>query len=216
MHRYFIDESGHSGDLVVRTGDDFDFDGQPFFTLAAVGVRDSTMLEEGVASLRNKHRIASGELKAKSLQSKPAFVAELLTLMLGQKCQLFVEVVDKRYFFCTQIVNIILLRAEPKFDNPHAEWLWQNMAADWMFERMSAHVLTRFVDACRSPSDHTLMSFFGSLMLTSRMNLPDKQRVRCLYAGPHSCYYQGLRQRARGRRQGVFQVPTYPRPEQKG
>jgi hypothetical protein len=175
MLKYYIDESGHSGDLVASTGENFDFDGQPYFTLAAVGVADLRRLEGEVSSLRGKHRIAPGELKSKSLQSKSAFIADLLNLLISEKCQLFVEIVDKRYFLCTQIVNIILLHAAPVFGSAEAVWEWQNSAADWLYDRISEHVLNRFVETCSAPSDHTLMSALGSLVLIAARHLPEEE-----------------------------------------
>lgn len=164
MHKYYIDESGHSGDLATSTGADFDFEGQPYFTLAAVGVVDLPKLESAVGLLRSRHRIPAGELKSKSLQAKPAFVAGLLNLLVDEKCQLFVEVVDKRYFVCTHIVNIVLLRAEPNFGSAIATWRWQNSAADWLYDCVTEHVLNRFVEACKNPSDETVKSALGSLL----------------------------------------------------
>src|SRR5437588_689110 len=100
MLTYYIDESGHSGDLASNTGSNFDFEGQPYFALAAVGISALANLEDVIGQLRAKHRIPIGELKSKALQSKPAFVADLLNLLIEEKCPLFVEVVDKRYFIC--------------------------------------------------------------------------------------------------------------------
>lgn len=181
MTTYYIDESGHSGDLVTGTGRNFDFEGQPFFTLAAVGVADISKLEEAVALLRVEHRVPPGELKSKSLQSKSAFITDLLNLLIMEKCQLFVETVNKRYFVCIQIVNIILVQSGVDFGSPEKTWRWQNMAADWLYENITEHVLSRFVDACRTPSDHTLMSALGSLLLiTARTRQKWSDEFYCL------------------------------------
>lgn len=176
MLKYYIDESGHSGDLASNTGDNFDFAGQPYFALAGVGVLDLPKLEEAIADLRVKHRIPAGELKSKGLQSKSAFVADLLNLLVREKCQLFVEVVDKRFFVCIQIVNMILLHTVADSGSAQSIWMLQNRAADWLYERISEHVLNRFVDACRMPSDHTLMSAFGSLFLIAAAKGPENHR----------------------------------------
>jgi hypothetical protein len=172
MVKYFIDESGHSGDLASNTGNNFDFEGQPYFALAAVGVSDPLNIEQAIVDMRSKHRIPSGELKSKSLQSKPSFVADLLTLLMRENCQLFVEVVDKRFFACTQLVNHLLLRTVREMHGPVEIWRLQNLAADWLYDRITEHALNRFVDACRTPSDHTLMSAFGSLFLITAAKGP--------------------------------------------
>lgn len=175
MLKYYIDESGHTGDLTCDTGENFDFAGQPYFALAGVGVVDLPKLEKAVVGLRVKHRIPTGELKSKGLQSKSAFVADLLNLLIREKCQLFVEVVDKRFFICIQIVNTIILRTASDFGSDETTWILQNRAADWLYDRISEHALNRFVDACRTPSDHTLMSAFGSLFLIAAAKGPENQ-----------------------------------------
>jgi hypothetical protein len=176
MLKYYIDESGHSGDLASNTGDNFDFAGQPYFALAGVGVVDLPKLEAAIAALRIRHRIPTGELKSKGLQSKSAFVADLLNLLIHEKCQLFVEVVDKRFFVCIQIVNMILLHTVANSGSAVETWMLQNRAADWLYKCISEHVLNRFVDACRMPSDHTLMSAFGSLFLVAAAKGPENHR----------------------------------------
>lgn len=162
MLTYYIDESGHSGDLVSNTGKAYDFEGQPYFVLAAVGVPNEVALENSVNELRGKHRIPPNELKSKSIQAKPAFVADLLNFFLDEKFPLFVEVVDKRYFICIQIVNCNLLPAALGYGSDVRMWKMRNLTVDWLYDCVSDHVLNRFVDACRHPSDHSLMSALGS------------------------------------------------------
>jgi Protein of unknown function (DUF3800) len=82
MHKYYIDESGRRGDLVTATGNVFDFKRQPYFALAAVGIVDLPALDDAVRALRSKYRIPAGELKSKSLQATPVFVAALLSLLI--------------------------------------------------------------------------------------------------------------------------------------
>lgn len=46
-------------------------------------------------------------------------------------------------------------------------WHMRNVIADWLYDGISEHVLTKFVDACREPSDHSFTSVLGSLLLLS-------------------------------------------------
>ena len=77
---FYIDESGHSGD-VVNSGATYDFLDQPYFVLAALGIEDEEFLAQQIDALRVAHRVPAGELKSKSLQSRPAFVSDLLSLV---------------------------------------------------------------------------------------------------------------------------------------
>ena len=63
---FYIDESGHSGDL-VKTGNAYDFLDQPYFALACVGVEDEERLAHLVTDLKLRHRLPHGELKSKGL-----------------------------------------------------------------------------------------------------------------------------------------------------
>lgn len=64
--KYFIDESGHSGDL-INSGKALDFDGPPIFSLACFGVSDETRLDGAIARLTSKQQITALELKSSSL-----------------------------------------------------------------------------------------------------------------------------------------------------
>ena len=63
MLNYYIDESGNTGD-VLSTGNDFDFSGQPIFSLACVGVDQTEKLDEFIHKLKSKYKIQGKELKS--------------------------------------------------------------------------------------------------------------------------------------------------------
>lgn len=161
---FFLDESGHSGDL-IKSGVAYDFLDQPFFVLVALGVEDEVPLLRKIEALRARHKIPTGELKSKSLQSQPVFVAEVLAEVLDAEFPLFVEVVDKRFFICMNLVTNQLLPPVMGFpDGPELHFL-KNAAVDFLYDEVSEHVLNQFVQACVYPSDHSLMSAFGSQLV---------------------------------------------------
>jgi hypothetical protein len=165
---FYIDESGHSGDA-VNSGTAYDFIDQPFFVLAALGIEDEVALAQQIDALRVAHRVPAGELKSKSksLQRRPAFVSDLLSFVCDQNLPFFVEVVDKRYFVCMHLVNSQLLPSVMGFkDGPEMHFI-KNQLVDFLYDEISDHVLDRFVATCLEPSDHSLMSAFGSQLLFS-------------------------------------------------
>jgi Protein of unknown function (DUF3800) len=94
--------------------------------------------------------------------SKPGFVAELIETVLDERLPIFVEVVDKRYFVCIQLVISQLLSPLLGYEHdPKSDFL-RNTLVDFLYDCVSDHVLDRFVDSCIGPSDHSLMSAFGS------------------------------------------------------
>jgi len=161
---FYFDESGHGGD-VVKSGKAFDFFDQPFFVLAAIGIEDEALLRQKLDELKSKHKIPDGELKAKSLQNKPLFAAELLGEILKEKLPLFVEVVDKRYFICMNIISCQILPLAMGFsEDPKLHFL-RNTAVDFLYDVATEPLLNRFVAACVEPSDRSLTSSFESLVL---------------------------------------------------
>lgn len=175
MYKYYIDESGNSGDLVSSTGIAFDYAGQPYFVLAAIGSSDCLLLEDLVNCLKEKHKLPSTEIKTTSGQTTPAFVADLLSMLLDRKYPLFVEIIDKRYVVCINIVNVILL--PPAYGSDQLSWVMRNRLVDWLYDHIPDTVLDHFIQACRAPSDYTLMLALDNQMTfavkMSRSNDPE-------------------------------------------
>lgn len=150
MTTIYIDESGHSGDM-INTGERYDFKGQPYFALAGVGLDDHHDWEERILELRRRHRVPPGELKSKSLTSKPKFSAEVINTLLDLQAPLFIELVDKRYFICTSITSFQLL--PPCLGYPESVKLHflKNTVADFLHFHASERVLDTFVASCVAP-----------------------------------------------------------------
>ncbi len=162
MTTIYIDESGHSGDM-INSGKGYDFKGQPYFALAGVGLDDDHAWEERIGELRSRHRIPPGELKSKSLTSKPKFSAEVINTLLDLQAPLFVELVDKRYFICSSITSFQLL--PPCLGYPESVKLHflKNTVADFLHFHASECVLDTFVASCVAPGDATLRASFAGL-----------------------------------------------------
>ncbi|HEQ1702263.1 DUF3800 domain-containing protein [Stenotrophomonas sp. GD03701] len=161
--RFYIDESGHTGD-VVNSGTDLDFAGQPYFVLASVGIADQGDLERELMALRKRHGIGNGELKSSEHLHHEAFVSELIDWLCMNKAPILVEVVDKRFYLCTHMVIATLARHDYEGLGPHGAYLLSNQAADALSELASDEALEGFIEACISPTDHSLMTFFGRLL----------------------------------------------------
>lgn len=65
-HKYYLDESGNSGDLISRKGT-LNFGNQPIFTLSCVGIEDFNNINAFVDHLKVKHGIEDIELKSDEL-----------------------------------------------------------------------------------------------------------------------------------------------------
>jgi Protein of unknown function (DUF3800) len=162
MITFYLDESGHSGDM-VNGGEPYDFKGQPYFVLAAVGIKNEAAMASCIAKLRQRHKIAPGELKSKSLQAKPKFIADLFNALYERRVPLFVELVDKRYFICVHIASFQLLPTLMGFQESHGLRFIRNTIADFLYIEASDQVLNAFVEACLTPSETMLLESFSQL-----------------------------------------------------
>lgn len=162
MTAVYIDESGHSGDI-INSGADYDFRGQPYFALAGIGLSDDHEWAARLSDLRKRHRIPDGELKAKSLTAKPKFSAEVLDALVNEQAPLFVEVVDKRYFIHTHITSFQLLPACLGYQETQALHAVRNGVADFLYQHASDRVLDAFIAFCRTPGESSLLESFAEL-----------------------------------------------------
>ena len=144
---YYLDESGSSGDL-VKAGVSFDFAQQPVFALACIGVYDMADLENEINRLKALHRVQSAELKSTAVKDKPDFVTEMAAYLGLKRLPVFIEVVDKRFFFCMNMVNYLILPAGGPIDHePESMWI-RNVFAEYLHAALPKSVMQAYVDAC--------------------------------------------------------------------
>lgn len=152
---FYLDESGHSGDA-MKSGDAYDFKDQPYFVLAAVGVEDEEGLTKKILALRERHRIPTGEMKAKSLLNKPEFVCDLLEWVCGSDMPVFVELVDKKYFLCMNIVSTQVIPPSSGLEESIALNMFRNHLADFLYAQAPDELFDRFVRSCQEPGRESL------------------------------------------------------------
>lgn len=169
---FYVDESGHSGDM-VNSGQRYDFHGQPFFALAAVGLTDESIVADEISQLRHVHRIPVGELKSSSLQAKPRFVADVIRYLCDESVPLFVELVDKRYFICMNMATFQLIPPCMGFPEDESLNFLHNTLADFLYHEAPATVLDAFVAACLSPSEESLLASFTQQLAFALANKDD-------------------------------------------
>lgn len=148
MDRYFLDESGHGGDLTSSA--ELDFSGQPVFALACVGAGDVAELTAELDRLRMAYRCGDRELKSSALGARlPDIAAELVGFLVQRQWPLFIELVDKRYFVAIHVVNHLLC-------GPHGldeiDMASRVEIAEFLSDAGSDTVLKAYLAACRSQS----------------------------------------------------------------
>jgi hypothetical protein len=160
--RYFLDESGNSGDL-TKPGTSFTFDGQEVFVLAAVGVRDPDVLAALLAVLKARHKVQAAELKFDSVRKKPRFIADLLDELKAIDARLAFEVVDKRHFIGAHIVSTLVLPPIPGRPADPQEHFVRYYFAEYL-SLAPTSVFRAFVEACLGPSGPAITAAFDAIV----------------------------------------------------
>jgi Protein of unknown function (DUF3800) len=164
MHTvYYVDESGHSGDLAKYdpvTG----FGDQPYFSLAAIGVRDVTAFESEIVHLRRKHGVKMPELKASKLWDRPGFFLDLFQIIRERRMPYFIEIVDKKFFLCMHIMTFQLLRPFPGSPEGAETNYVRNELAEFLHRNAPDTVFAAFIGACIAPSDSTLRAELQTIL----------------------------------------------------
>jgi hypothetical protein len=143
---YYLDESGNTGD-VVRAGGALGFD-QPIFVLACVGVENEEELESEIQRLRTAHDVRSPELKSTAVVKKPAFVIDLLSYLLEKRAPVFIEVMDKKFLLCVNMVNSLIVPPVGEMDLGPESMFVRNIFADYLHTLMPMDVVKAYAEAC--------------------------------------------------------------------
>lgn len=157
----YLDESGNTGDVFVAKIEDFFFNNQPYFVLAAVGI--PTGKEEEVQliidALRKKYRIQSDEMKVKS----KSFSIELMQQIFDMKLPVFIEVTHKKYFLTTQLCNLIIrpLLEDSEVTDELLELM--RVSADLIMGNFPNSIYFDFCKTCRERNTSSFESFIYSL-----------------------------------------------------
>jgi hypothetical protein len=160
---YYIDESGHSGDVA---GNALDFGGQPVFALACIGVKNISDFEDKINSLKREYKIQADELKStKIYNKKPKFITELFKYIELEEIPYFVEIVDKKYFLAINLVNSIIL---PPYFSPIEtieDLEGRRWVVDYVHENFPENIFIEFIKVCKSPSESSLLTFVSNLKI---------------------------------------------------
>jgi hypothetical protein len=161
VRRFFLDESGHTGDLVRPRGA-LAFAGQPIFALACIGVGDEMALLAELDRLRRVHRVGSSELKSKLLKGKlPRLGGDLSRFLIAQDWPIFVEIVEKRFFVAIHVVNHLLCG---RISVAQVDFPSRNLMAEFISDRATEPVLETYVAACATPTIEKVRAALDALL----------------------------------------------------
>lgn len=115
-----MDESGKTGSMRFDENTlSWNFSNQPYFSLCGITVSDSAIkpLQQFVEEVQTKYKI-QGELKStksKVQQNSVEIMKNLLDLFKTLQCELYIEIVDKKFCMATMITDYCVV---PYYDSP--------------------------------------------------------------------------------------------------
>lgn len=162
--KYYIDESGNTGDIGF-TKNRLDFGGQPVFSLACIGIKDLSALEEKVTELKATHKIRSDELKTTSLyKEKPKFIKDIFKYIKSEKLPFFIEIVDKKYQLVVTIVNHYILPPYFMPEEDEESIAMRNFFCDFIYHYVDDRIFFDFINIFDNPSETKIVGFFNVLL----------------------------------------------------
>lgn len=163
VRHYYIDESGHTGDL-AGTDAALTFGRQPIFALAAIGIDDEAALGEELERLKAEYRVRAPELKASYVESKPEFVLDLVEYLAKRGLPLLIEVVDKRFMIAVHMVDCLFGRAIglARFDPRMRKMM--NMMAEYTAMHAPPNVFGAYTVACRAATATAMGHVFDEML----------------------------------------------------
>lgn len=181
--KFYIDESGNTGDLII-TKNNSNFSSQEYFTLACISLNDAELddINEYIKKLKLKYKIQTSELKFSKMKGlfgkKMGFILELLKY-IETNCRFIIEIVDKKYIVCTNIVHCFInppyeqsdlaLSESKKIHQEYSQWVYDNITLDF---------LIKFTDVARNPSENSVDELFCELLsLTQGVDDPSSQDI---------------------------------------
>lgn len=179
----YIDESGHTGDLMT-SDDAFDFNGQPHFVLAAVGPIEPEQAETLLADVVARHRLKMREVKSDALSKRPAVARDLAASLREQGVPLFIEAVDKVFYLVMSIVNNQILPPSAGMLLDEVDRYVRNQVADFLYQSLPDASLKTFIDACRKDTPEAVRASLESLLVwTQKADADDEKRMLLEFIG---------------------------------
>lgn len=163
MHRYYLDESGNTGDLIKQ---DFSlkFGGQPLFSLSCVGIDDEKVVSDKLSELKLKYDI-DDELKSTDIYAyNPKFFFELAEYLVNNRFPIFVELVDKKFCIIINLISSLIIPINSGIDETNGKNQYaRNHLADYMWHKLPLKYLEMFNEVCLKRESAKVIDFLNEL-----------------------------------------------------
>jgi len=156
----YMDESGNSGDVIATIESIGDFHGQPYFTLAGVGldIKKEARVVSDIEILKKKYGY-TGELKS---SKNIDFLLDLLNLLYKENCPIFVELMDKKCFIATRITHTILFTTS---ELPKTKEIFEyaRQVTEMVYHHLSDTIFEEYCKVAKNPDNDSFLNLINSL-----------------------------------------------------
>lgn len=168
--KYFLDESGNSGDLVSKKWTRA-FSDQPFFVLTSIAIdRDSEnkIISDIEKILINNDLEPTDELKSSS-NKKGMYHALIEAANLAINCHHIVEIVEKKYMLCMSITRHFFSKINNSITTPEKHILDREVCEN-LYTNLTDNEISVFIDSCINPSIGSARDFIKLILKNKSIN----------------------------------------------
>lgn len=165
--KYYMDESGNTGDIINRKKDIF-FSNQPIFSHSCIGLNDENLrkMETFITSLKEEFNIPiEQELKSEDFYFKNPRVILLIALYLvDYNIPILCEVADKKHNISIAIVQNLII---PQIEENETSLLssLRNVLADYITEHAPENCFTNYMKMCQLQTEQSFFDLVESLKI---------------------------------------------------
>ncbi len=187
-YKYYVDESGTSGDSLK---DNFDglFNDQLYYTSVAIGIKKAleSDMEDEFHNLLSPYFNVKGEVKSSLIfGSNQNLILECIDLIEKFKIPFFVEVVDKKYHINNTIVNHYIF--PPYFQSHNLNFsdmalLRNQLTSQILNDNMPISFYSDFIKYLQEQTENSLLIWFEKIIKYVELNvLNNKDKEFILYS----------------------------------
>lgn len=150
--KYYIDESGNTGDLISKKWVST-FEKQPFFVLAAIGATDDDKLRIGAEFERiiEQHKLNDIEELKSSSNNPGVYMALLDVSRLAVQCPHIIEIVEKKYMLCMSITRHFFSKYKNSLTACQLHQM-EREVCEQLYDHLTHEDIEGFVHGCSAPS----------------------------------------------------------------
>lgn len=166
MKNYYFDESGFTGNFKILDKK-FNSNENEIFILSSIGCNSTSNLKDEVYKLKKTFRIKSEELKSKQILKRyNRFLPNLLEVISKSDVNVLIEVIDKKYFLCTQLTENLVFSRLTSFisfevDNLNARKIYASL----FYDILPIELLEEYSYLIHNPSYELFDKFIKNLIV---------------------------------------------------